>query len=101
MGGIPPPVRRYLLVNPRFILLRRSCSTKTARKSSPFPASRRETITVLMRSDSVSTLYLTQRFSALSGEDIVPYFSPASEVFGTRSLTMGDSYTFSGTPPEL
>ena len=50
-----------------------------------------------MRSDSVSTLYLTQRFSALSGEGIVPYFSPASEVFGTRSLTLGDSYTFSGT----
>ena len=90
--------RRYLLVNPRFILLRRSLfdldrPEKALRSQLP----QSEPITVLMRSDSVSTLYLTQRFSALSGEGIVPYFSPASEVFGTRSLTMGDSYTFSGT----
>lgn len=89
--------RRYLLVNPRFILLRRSLfdldrPEKALRSQLP----QSELITVLMRSDSVSTLYLTQRFSALSGEGIVPYFSPASEVFGTRSLTMGDSYTFSG-----
>ena len=90
--------RRYLLVNPRFILLRRSLfdldrPEKALRSQLP----QSELITVLMRSDSVSTLYLTQRFSALSGEGIVPYFSPASEVFGTRSLTIGDSYTFSGT----
>lgn len=90
--------RRYLLVNPRFILLRRSLfdldrPEKALRSQLP----QSELITVLMRSDSVSTLYLTQRFSALSGEGIVPYFSPASEVFGTRSLTLGDSYTFSGT----
>lgn len=90
--------RRYLLVNPRFILLRRSLfdldrPEKALRSQLP----QSEPITVLMRSDSVSTLYLTQRFSALSGEGIVPYFSPASEVFGTRSLTLGDSYTFSGT----
>lgn len=49
-----------------------------------------------MRADATSTLYLTQRFSALSGDEIVPYFSPASEVFGTRSLAFGDVYTFSG-----
>ena len=90
--------RRYLLVNPRFILLRRNLfdldrPEKALRSQLP----QSELITVLMRSDSVSTLYLTQRFSALSGEGIVPYFSPASEVFGTRSLTLGDSYTFSGT----
>lgn len=90
--------RRYLLVNPRFILLRRNLfdldrPEKALRSRLP----QSELITVLMRSDSVSTLYLTQRFSALSGEGIVPYFSPASEVFGTRSLTIGDSYTFSGT----
>ena len=50
----------------------------------------------LFFTDAASTLYLTQRFSALSGHDIVPYFSPASEVFGTRSLAFGDSYTFTG-----
>ena len=32
-----------------------------------------EPITVLMRADATSTLYLTQRFSALSGDEIVPY----------------------------
>lgn len=90
--------RRYLLINPRFILLRRDLfdlarPEKAVR--SQLPSS--EPITVLMRADSASTLYLTQRFSALSGADIVPYFSPASEVFGTRSLSMGDSYTFNGT----
>lgn len=89
--------RRYLLVNPRFILLKRDLfDLERPEKAikSQLPSS--EPITVLMRADSASTLYLTQRFSALSGAGIVPYFSPASEVFGTRSLSIGDSYTFNG-----
>ena len=89
--------RRYLLINPRFILLKRDLfDLERPEKAikSQLPSS--EPITVLMRADSASTLYLTQRFSALSGAGIVPYFSPASEVFGTRSLSMGDSYTFNG-----
>lgn len=89
--------RRYLYVNPRFYALR--CDLFDQKRPSDairaqLPAG--ETITVLMRADAASTLYLTQRFSALSGHDIVPYFSPASEVFGTRSLAFGDSYTFTG-----
>lgn len=89
--------RRYLLINPRFILLKRDLfDLERPEKAikSQLPSS--EPITVLMRADSASTLYLTQRFSALSGAGIVPYFSPASEVFGTRSLSMGNSYTFNG-----
>ena len=89
--------RRYLYVNPRFYALRRDLFDQkrpsTALRNR-LPES--ESITVLMRADAASTLYLTQRFSALSGDEIVPYFSPASEVFGTRSLSFGDSYTFSG-----
>ena len=89
--------RRYLYVNPRFYALRRDLFDQKRPSDAiraQLPAG--ETITVLMRADAASTLYLTQRFSALSGHDIVPYFSPASEVFGTRSLAFGDSYTFTG-----
>lgn len=89
--------RRYLYVNPRFYALRRDLFDQKRPSDAiraQFPAG--ETITVLMRADAASTLYLTQRFSALSGHEIVPYFSPASEVFGTRSLAFGDSYTFTG-----
>lgn len=89
--------RRYLYVNPRFYALRRDLFDQK-RPSDAIRAQlpSGETITVLMRADAASTLYLTQRFSALSGHEIVPYFSPASEVFGTRSLAFGDSYTFTG-----
>lgn len=89
--------RRYLYVNPRFYALRRDLFDQK-RPSDAIRAQLPvgETITVLMRADAASTLYLTQRFSALSGHEIVPYFSPASEVFGTRSLAFGDSYTFTG-----
>ena len=89
--------RRYLYVNPRFYALRRDLFDQKRPSDAiraQLPAG--ETITVLMRADAASTLYLTQRFSALSGHEIVPYFSLASEVFGTRSLAFGDSYTFTG-----
>lgn len=89
--------RRYLYVNPRFYALRRDLFDQKRPSDAiraQLPAG--ETITVLMRADAASTLYLTQRFSALSGHEIVPYFSPASEIFGTRSLAFGDSYTFTG-----
>ena len=90
--------RRYLYINPRFASLRRNLfdlSRPDDDIRALFPGE--ETITVLMRADSASTLYLTQRFQAPSGPGIVPYFSPASEVFGTRSLTQGDTYTFTGS----
>ena len=90
--------RRYLFVNPRFAALRRDLfdQDRPARAVLDGLISG-ETITVLMRADSASTLYLTQRFSSLTGEGIVPYYSPSSEVFGTRSLSIDDTYTFTGS----
>lgn len=91
--------RRYLFVNPRFYTLRQNLFDLDRPVSSlrdEFPAYR--TITVRMLADSASTLYLTQRFRSPGGESIVAYFSPASEVFATRSLAPGDTYAFSGSP---
>ena len=89
--------RRYLFVSPRFMRLRRDLfdlSRPEKRVLKALPES--QTIHVTMASDAASTLYLTQRFLSARGENIVPYFSPASEVFATRSLAPGDSYAFSG-----
>lgn len=89
--------RRYLYVNPRFSALRRNLFDLSRPDRDIRDALlQEETITVLMRSDAASTLFLTQRFQAPSGQGIVPYFSPASEVFGTRDLLAGDRYTFTG-----
>ena len=89
--------RRYLYVNPRFSQMRSDLfdtdrPDKTVRAM--LPGSR--TITVEMAADSASTLFLTQRFASPKGESVVSYFSPSTEVFGTRSLAAGDSYSFSG-----
>lgn len=89
--------RRYLYVSPRFSVLRRNLfDTQRPEREllSLLPGAR--TVTVLMRADAASTLYLTQRFTAPQGDGLVAYFSPASEVFATRSLQAGDSYAFSG-----
>ncbi|MGN0775225.1 MAG: transglutaminase family protein [Candidatus Ventricola sp.] len=89
--------RRYLLVSPRFAPLRRSLFDQDRPDKSMLsllPALR--TLEVVMRADAASTLFLTQRFLSPRGEGIVSYFSPSSEVFATRSLSAGDSYTFSG-----
>jgi len=53
-------------------------------------------ISVRMLSDSASTLFVPQRIRELSpGGGIVPYFSRASEVFITRNLQAGDTYSVS------
>ena len=89
--------RRYLFVNPRFSQLRRNLFDQD-RPEKPIlpmlPAAR--TLEVVMRADAASTLFLTQRFLSPKGDGVVSYFSPSSEVFATRSLSAGDSYTFSG-----
>lgn len=89
--------RRYLYVNPRFYSLK----TDLFDLSRPSGALRedllaQETITVTLRADASSTLYLTQRFRSPRGNGIVAYFSPSGEVFATHSLESGESYTFSG-----
>lgn len=51
-------------------------------------------VTVTMLDDSASTLFMPQRVRSLStGGDLVPYFNSSSEVFVTRDLAQGDTYT--------
>ena len=53
-------------------------------------------VRVRMLSDSASTLFVPQRIRELSpGGDMVPYFSNASEVFITRNLQSGNTYSVS------
>jgi len=90
--------RRYLYVSPRFMQMKRDLFDQARpprhiRSSLP----ENEKITVSMLADSASTLYITQRFSTPRGDGIVPYFSPSTELFGTRSLAAGDAYTFTGS----
>ncbi len=89
--------RRYQFYDPRFYGLRRNLfDLNRPDRKTLAQLSDEETVDVFLLADAASTIYLTQRFSALSGKDIVPYYSPASEVFATRSLDKGDSYSFSG-----
>lgn len=53
-----------------------------------------ETVRVRMLNESPSTLFVPQRVRELiPGGDLVPYFSDASEIFITRNLQDGDTYT--------
>ena len=53
-----------------------------------------QTITVQILSENASSLFVPQRVRSLSpGGDIVPYFNNASEIFATRDLQVGDTYT--------
>ena len=90
--------RRYLFVSPRFYQLKNDLFDFTRPEKTLRDALLDfETISVILRADAASTLYLTQRFKAPTGEGIVAYFSPAGELFATHSLTMGESYAFSGS----
>ncbi len=52
------------------------------------------TVSVRMLSDSASTLFVPQRIRLLEpGGDLVPYFSNASEVFVTRNLEAGATWS--------
>ena len=54
------------------------------------------TVSVRMLSDSASTLFGPQRIRELTpGGELVPYFSDSSELFVTRNLRAGDTYTVS------
>ena len=53
-------------------------------------------ISVRMLRDGVSTLFVPQRIRSISpGGDLVPYFSNSSELFVTRNLKAGDTYSVS------
>ena len=52
-------------------------------------------VTVRMESGSTSTLFVPQRIRELiPGSDMVPYYSNSSEIFITRNLKSGDTYSF-------
>lgn len=54
------------------------------------------TVSVRMLSDSASTLFVPQRVRELfPGGDLVPYYSNSSELFVTRNLKSGDTYSVS------
>ena len=54
------------------------------------------TISVRMLSESASTLFVPQRVRNLTpGGDLVPYFANSSELFVTRNLAAGDTYSVS------
>ena len=54
------------------------------------------TVSVRMLSDSASTLFVPQRVRDLiPGGDLVPYYSNSSELFVTRNLKSGDTYSVS------
>lgn len=90
--------RRYLFLSPRFYQLKNNLFDFTRPDKTLRDALLDyETISVTLRMDAASTLYLTQRFKSPTGEGIVAYFSPAGELFATHSLTMGEGYTFSGS----
>jgi len=53
-------------------------------------------ITIRMLSDGCSTLFVPQRIRSLrAGGDLVPYFTGSSEVFITRNLQEGDTWSVS------
>ena len=54
------------------------------------------TVSVRMLTDSASTLFVPQRIRELiPGGELVPYFSSSSELFVTRNLRAGDTYSVS------
>ncbi len=52
------------------------------------------TITVRMLANSTSSMFVPQRLRGLTVEsDLTPYFNAGSEVFATRNLELGDTWT--------
>lgn len=89
--------RRYLwqsarLADDRALLFDQHLPARTVHNALCDPL----TVSVRMLSDSASTLFTPQRVRDLSpGGELVPYFSNASEIFVTRNLQPGDSYSVS------
>lgn len=53
-----------------------------------------QTVSVKMLDTSASSLFVPQRIRSLSpGGELVPYFNSSSEIFVTRDLQEGDTYT--------
>ena len=89
--------RRYLRQSPRLVAERAALFDEdlpplTVRNALCEPV----TVSVRMLSDSASTLFVPQRVRELiPGGELVPYFSSSSELFVTRNLRAGDTYSVS------
>lgn len=89
--------RRYLWQSPRLTAQRaalfdENLPSGTVQNAQCEPV----TVSVRMISDSASTLFVPQRVrSLLPGGELVPYFSDSSELFVTRNLQAGDTYSVS------
>ena len=82
---------RYGYNSPRFTALREELMDAHLPKEGAFPL---ETAEVHILRDGTSTLLIPQRTRELiPGSGLVPYFNRSSEVFVTRNLKAGDSYT--------
>ena len=93
----PKPGTRYLFADPRYASLRRLLFDQEIpeeRLAAFLPAE--EEIAVSLMADGANTLFLTQRFSALRTDELIPYHSDTGEIFATRSLAEGDAYAFRG-----
>ena len=86
--------RRYLWSSPRWQNLRSQTFDLTLPDETLAANLPTKTVTVTMLSDSASSLFVPQRIRELSvGSGIVPYFNAGSEIFATRNLTSGDTWT--------
>lgn len=86
--------RRYLWSSPRWQNLRSQTFDLTLPNETLAANLPTKTVTVTMLSDSASSLFVPQRIRELSvGSGIVPYFNAGSEIFATRNLTSGDTWT--------
>ncbi|GHU65493.1 hypothetical protein FACS1894184_01380 [Clostridia bacterium] len=88
--------RRYLYVDPRWRSIRDNlldADRPLVRLRDPAMFEPIEA-TVTMLGESMTTLFVPHRLTALSTPmDMVLYFNSTGEVFATRNLTAGDSYT--------
>lgn len=91
------PANRYLMVDPRFQNLRRQTFDLTLPDESIQSASTlfaEKALHVTLQKESFSTLFVPARTSGVSSQGgLVPYFGPSSEIFITRNLAPGDSYS--------
>ena len=90
--------RRYLFISPRWQGLKASLLNLDLPQGTLAEAQsllRESTISIQMLSPSASTLFTPQRVRRLEmmTGDMVPYFNNASELFITRDLQEGDTYT--------
>ena len=93
----PQPGQRYLFSDPRNARLRDALYDRrlpAGALRAALPAEER--ISVRMLAEGAGTLFVTGRFSSLSAPGLVLYHSGTGEIFATRGLLPGDSYSFLG-----